>query len=113
MSQVVKFQCGVMLKYPNLLQSKEPVDVAAYLVLMGMSELNLLAAPLGLRIERIELNPFKRQAYHLYTRSCFDQMDSEQMPELLRMPIHELCLSSKAGYIYIRDHTISHTILYF
>ena len=106
MSQVVKFQCGVMLKYLNLLQSKEPVDVAVYLVLMGMSELNLLAAPLGLRIERIELNPFKRQAYHLYTRSCFDQMDSEQMPELLRMPIHELCLSSKAGYIYKRSYNI-------
>ena len=69
----------------------------------GNGCLNLLAAPLGLRIE---INPFKRQAYHLYTRSCFDQMDSEQMPELLRMPIHELCLSSKAGYIYKRSYNI-------
>ena len=103
MNQVVKFQCGVTFKYHNLLQSKEPVDVAVYLVLMGMGVEFILAAPLGLRIE---INPFKRQAYHLYTRSCFDQMDSEQMPELLRMPIHELCLSSKAGYIYKRSYNI-------
>ena len=36
MNLVVKYQCGVMSKYHNLLQSKEPVDVAVYLVLMGM-----------------------------------------------------------------------------
>ena len=27
--------------------------------------------------------------------STFNQFDQEQIPELLRMPIHELCLSSK------------------
>ena len=35
------------------------------------------------------------QSFHLYSRSFFEtQMEREQVPELLRMPIHELCLSA-------------------
>ena len=36
------------------------------------------------------------QTFHLYSRSFHEtHMEAEQIPELLRMPIHELCLSAK------------------
>ena len=50
------------------------------------------------------------QTFHLYSRSFFEtHMEAEQVPELLRMPIHELCLSAKL--LAVNNESIVRSVL--